>query len=68
MDERETMPRYRLLTGVDDSEFCKRVSRALELGYELYEGPALTWKGDTGYVAQAVIWTRPEPTPAVDAE
>ena len=58
-----TLPRYRLLTGVDDSAFCERVSEALELGYELHGGPALTWNGTSGYVAQAVIWRQDGPTP-----
>lgn len=57
------LPRYRLLTGVDDAVFCERVSEALELGYELHGGPALTWNGTTGYVAQAVIWLQEGPTP-----
>lgn len=57
------LPRYRLLTGVDDSVFCERVSEALDLGYELHGGPALTWNGTTGYVAQAVIWRQEGPTP-----
>jgi hypothetical protein len=57
------LPRYRLLTGVDDSVFCERVSEALNLGYELHGGPALTWNGTTGYVAQAVVWRKDGPTP-----
>ena len=56
-------PRYRLITGPDDDQFCSRVSEALELGYELYGSPAITVKGDTAYVAQGVIWLRQEPTP-----
>ena len=56
-------PRYRVLTGVDDDKFCLRVSEALDLGYELYGSPALTASGNTVYVAQALIWTKPEPTP-----
>lgn len=52
----ERLPRYRLLTGPDDAVFGHRVSRALELGYELYGNPALAWNGTTGYVAQAVVW------------
>jgi hypothetical protein len=58
-----TLPRYRLLTGVDDSTFCERVSEALDLGYELHGGPAITWNGTTGYVAQAVVWRKDGPTP-----
>lgn len=60
----QNLPVYRLLTGVDDSAFCERVSEALELGYELHGDPALTWTGTTGYVAQAVIWRKDGPTPA----
>ena len=48
--------RYRLLTGPDDDKFCKRVSEALDLGYVLYGSPAITWNGERGYCAQAVIW------------
>ncbi len=57
------LPRYRVLTGVDDAEFCKRVSAALDLGYELYGSASITWTGTSGYLAQAIIWTKDEPTP-----
>ncbi|MFB9158416.1 DUF1737 domain-containing protein [Chromobacterium violaceum] len=30
------LPAYRLLTGPDDSAFCKRVSEALAQGYRLH--------------------------------
>lgn len=56
-------PRYRVLTGPDDASFCYRVSEALELGYELHGSPSITVKGDTAYVAQAVIWAKSGPTP-----
>ena len=56
-------PRYRVLTGPDDDSFCYRVSEALDLGYELHGGPAITTKGDTAYVAQALVWGRDEPAP-----
>jgi hypothetical protein len=36
----EGLPTYRLLTGPDDAAFCRRVSEALALGYELYGSPA----------------------------
>jgi hypothetical protein len=58
-------PRYRVLTGPDDDEFCRRVSEALDLGYELHGGPAITSEGKTIYVAQALIWTKSEPTPVL---
>lgn len=50
------LPRYRLLTGPDDEAFCRRVSQALELGYELYGDPAISLDGGRAVVAQAVIW------------
>ncbi len=49
-------PIYRLLTGVDDKNFCLKVSEALSLGYELYGSPAATFNGQNVIVAQAVIW------------
>ena len=52
------LPIYRLLTGPDDAEFCKRVSAALEIGYVLYGPPTMTY--DTEHkrviVGQAVFW------------
>ncbi|AUH51642.1 DUF1737 domain-containing protein [Chromobacterium sp. ATCC 53434] len=50
------MPAYRLLTGPDDSAFCKRVSEALALGYRLYGSPAAAFNGERVIVAQAVLW------------
>nr|WP_202885122.1 DUF1737 domain-containing protein [Actinopolymorpha cephalotaxi] len=50
------MPVYRVLTGPDDEKFCRRVSEAVALGYQLYEGPAVTFNGQDVIVAQAVIW------------
>lgn len=47
--------RYRVLTGPDDKAFCARVSEALENGYRLHGGPALTYNGDRVIVAQAVV-------------
>jgi hypothetical protein len=62
MSERH-FPRYRVLTGPDDDRFCERVSEALDLGYELHGGPAITMKGGVGYLAQAVVWTTETPPP-----
>jgi hypothetical protein len=56
------LPRYRVLTGPDDEEFCRRVSEALEQGYVLHGGPALAVNGEQAIIAQAVVW--PE-TPSV---
>jgi len=52
----EGLPVYRLLTGPDDAAFCRRVSEALALGYELYGSPAATFNGEEVIVAQAVVW------------
>ncbi|MEV7796212.1 DUF1737 domain-containing protein [Streptomyces sp. NPDC087512] len=50
------LPVYRVLTGPDDASFCRRVSDALALGYELHAGPAVTFDGERVVVAQAVVW------------
>ena len=52
----QDLPNYRFLTGPDDEGFSRRVSQALELGYELYGNPALTFDGNTVIAAQAVRW------------
>ncbi|GFM31878.1 DUF1737 domain-containing protein [Desulfovibrio subterraneus] len=50
--------KYRLLTGPDDSAFCKRVCDALEEGYVLHGSPSITFHAGKGvaYVAQALVW------------
>jgi len=48
-------PRYRVLTGPDDAEFCYRVSAALADGYVLHGSPALTFNGERVIVAQAIV-------------
>ncbi|PQL05371.1 DUF1737 domain-containing protein [Pantoea ananatis] len=53
--------RYRLLTGKDDANFCKRVSEALSQGYELHGSPAATFNGQDVIVAQAIIWPEAQP-------
>jgi hypothetical protein len=52
----EGLPAYRVLTGPDDDAFCWRVSEALDLGYGLYKGPAVTFDGKNVIVAQALLW------------
>lgn len=47
--------RYRLITGKDDANFCKRISRLLDEGYKLYGSPSCTFNGQDVIVAQAVI-------------
>lgn len=50
------LPRYRMLTGPDDESFCRRVSATLDLGYQLYGSPAMTFDGERVIVGQAVRW------------
>ncbi|MFE1507221.1 DUF1737 domain-containing protein [Streptomyces sp. NPDC058726] len=50
------LPEYRVLTGPDDAAFRRRVSEALEMGYRLHAGPAVTFDGERVIVAQAVVW------------
>ena len=50
------LPSYRLLTGPDDDAFCRRVSAALQLGYQLYGSPAVTFSSERVVVAQAILW------------
>ncbi len=52
----DNLPVYRILTGPDDATFCRRVSEALALGYELYASPAVTFDGQSVIVAQALRW------------
>lgn len=56
-DQHETPSRlrYRLLTGPDDADFCRRVSAALADGYRLHGSPAMTFDGQRVVVAQAVV-------------
>ncbi|MCC6832552.1 MAG: DUF1737 domain-containing protein [Thermoleophilia bacterium] len=56
MADDTTRLRYRVLTGRDDRGFCERVSAALDEGYVLHEGPALTTNGvGQVIVAQALV-------------
>ena len=50
------LPIYRLLTGPDDAEFCKRVSEAMMLGYMLYGSPTMAFDGSRVIVGQALVW------------
>lgn len=50
------LPRYRLLTGRDDAQFCRRESDALNLGYRLYGSPKLIFDGQHVIAGQAVVW------------
>jgi len=41
---------YRYLTGKDDAAFCHRVTKALNLGWQLYGNPTLTFDQNKGEV------------------
>ncbi|TEW56230.1 DUF1737 domain-containing protein [Psychromonas sp. RZ22] len=49
------METYKLITGKDDSEFCRRITEKLSEGYELYGYPTMTFNGEHVVVGQAVI-------------
>lgn len=51
----ENRLKYRLITGVDDSTFCERITKLLEEGYQLYGSPSCTFNGKNVIVVQAVI-------------
>ena len=51
----ENKLKYRLITGKDDANFCKRISELLNEGYKLYESPSCTFNGQDVIVAQALI-------------
>jgi hypothetical protein len=50
------LPIYRLLTGPDDDDFCRRVSDALALGYRLSGSPAVTFDDTRVIAAQVLLW------------
>jgi hypothetical protein len=52
-------PTYRVLTGLDDEQFCRRVSETHDLGYQLYGGPTVAFNGKHVIVARALTWPEP---------
>jgi hypothetical protein len=52
----QTRTIYRLLTGPDDGEFCRRVTEALGEGWILFGPPGITYDTKAGRVicAQAI--------------
>ena len=57
------MRAYRLLTGVDDSAFCHKVTAALDQGWELYGSPAYAFDAATGAMRCAQAVTKEVPGP-----
>ena len=46
---------YRYLTGQDDVNFCARVTKALNEGYELYGSPTMSFNGVDVIVGQVIV-------------
>lgn len=46
---------YRYLTGKDDVNFCARVTKALNEGYELFGSPTMSFNGTEVIVGQAIV-------------
>ncbi|MEG0342078.1 DUF1737 domain-containing protein [Acinetobacter sp. TY2] len=46
---------YRYLTGKDDVNFCAKVTKALNEGYELYGSPTMTFNGVDVIVGQVIV-------------
>lgn len=51
------MELYRLITGKDDMEFCKRITRMLNNGWKLYGSPSISTSENRNQVAQAMTKT-----------
>lgn len=50
--------KYKVLTGIDDSAFCARVSDHLEHGWALYGNVVATFNGKNVILAQAMLRTK----------
>ena len=46
---------YRYLTGKDDVNFCAKVTKALNEGYELYGSPTMAFNGVDVIVGQVIV-------------
>jgi hypothetical protein len=47
--------RYKMLTGIDDGDFCTKVGLHLDNGYKLFGSPTATFNGKNVIVGQAVV-------------
>lgn len=52
----EDLPVYRLIVETDIEVFSRRVTESLDMGYELYGSPAITYDGKSTVAAQAVLF------------
>lgn len=48
------MELYRLISGKDDVEFCKRITHMLNNGWKLYGSPSISTSENRNQVAQAM--------------
>ena len=54
-EENQITKVYRYLTGKDDVNFCAKVTKALNEGYELYGSPTMTFNGVDVIVGQVIV-------------
>ena len=54
-DKPDFTKRYKMLTGVDNSEFCAKVRMHLDNGYALHGSPVMAFNGKDIIVGQAVV-------------
>jgi hypothetical protein len=46
---------YRFVTGPDDVDFCMKITKSLNNGWELHGNPTLTFNGEILIAGQALI-------------
>jgi hypothetical protein len=54
-DKPDFTKRYKMLTGIDNSEFCAKVRLHLDNGFALHGSPAMAFNGKDIIVGQAVV-------------
>jgi hypothetical protein len=54
-DKPDFTKRFKMLTGVDNSEFCAKVRLHLDNGYALHGSPVMAFNGKDIIVGQAVV-------------
>lgn len=54
-DKPDFTKRYKMLTGIDNSEFCAKVRMHLDNGYALHGSPVMAFNGKDVIVGQAVV-------------
>ena len=54
-DKPDFTKRYKMLTGIDNSEFCAKVRLHLDNGFELHGSPVMSFNGKDIIVGQAVV-------------